>query len=49
MRIPVAGVPGECRSFLATKKAAVAEHPAVFGHVGLLVTDPPGSAELLFI
>jgi len=37
------------RSLLATKKADVAEHPAVFGHIGLLVNEPPGSAELLFI
>jgi hypothetical protein len=30
------------------KKADVAEHPEVFGHVGLLVNKPPGTAELLF-
>jgi 2-keto-3-deoxy-L-rhamnonate aldolase RhmA len=32
-----------------TKKADVAEHPKVFGHVGLLVNEPPGKAGLLFI
>ena len=31
------------------KKADVAEPPEVFDHVGLLVNQPPGSAELLFI
>jgi hypothetical protein len=31
------------------KKADVAEHPRVFGHVGLLVNEPLGTAELLFI
>jgi hypothetical protein len=32
-----------------TKKADVAEHPKAFGHVGLLVNEPPGTAELLLI
>jgi hypothetical protein len=32
-----------------TKKADVAEHLQVFGHVGLLVNEPLGKAELLFI
>jgi hypothetical protein len=32
-----------------TKKADVIEHVKVFGHVGLLVNQPPGIAELLFI
>jgi hypothetical protein len=32
-----------------TKKADVAEHPKVLGHVGLLFNQPPGKAELLFI
>jgi len=32
-----------------TKKADVSEHPQVFDHVGLLVNEPPGTAELLFI
>jgi hypothetical protein len=32
-----------------TKKADVFKHPKAFGHVGLLVNKPPGSAELLFI
>jgi hypothetical protein len=32
-----------------TKKADVAEHPKVFDHVGLLVNESPGKAELLFI
>jgi hypothetical protein len=31
-----------------TKKADVAEHPEVFGHVGLLVNGLPGAAELPF-
>ncbi len=30
------------------KKADVAEHPAVSHHVGLLLNEPPGMAELLF-
>jgi hypothetical protein len=33
----------------AKKKANVAEHLQVFGHVGLLVNEPLGTAELLFI
>jgi hypothetical protein len=32
-----------------TKKADMAEHPKVSGHVGLLVNEPPGKAGLLFI
>jgi hypothetical protein len=32
-----------------TKKADVVEHPEVFGHVGLLVNEPPGLAGLLLI
>ncbi|MBN1912249.1 MAG: DUF2973 domain-containing protein [Pirellulales bacterium] len=32
-----------------TKKADVAEHPEVFDHVGLLVNEPLGTAELLSI
>jgi hypothetical protein len=32
-----------------TEKADVAEHPEAFDHVGLLVNEPPGPAELLFI
>jgi hypothetical protein len=32
-----------------TKKADVVEHPKVFGHIGLLVNEPLGKAELLFI
>jgi hypothetical protein len=31
------------------KKADVAKHPEVFGHVGLLCNEPPGQAGLLFI
>ena len=31
------------------KKKDVAEHPEVSNHVGLLVNEPPGQAELLFI
>jgi len=31
------------------KKTDVAEHPEAFDHVGLLVNEPPGTAELLFI
>lgn len=33
----------------AQKKADVVEHPKAFHHAGLLVNEPPGSAELLFI
>jgi hypothetical protein len=32
-----------------TKKADVLKHPKVFHHAGLLVNQPPGTAELLFI
>jgi hypothetical protein len=32
-----------------TKKADVLEHPKAFYHVGLLVNEPLGSAELLLI
>jgi hypothetical protein len=31
------------------KKAGVAEHPPVSNHVGLLLNEPPGLAELLFM
>jgi hypothetical protein len=31
------------------KKAGVAKHPLVFGHAGLLVDEPPGTAGLPFI
>jgi hypothetical protein len=31
------------------KQADVVEHPEVFHHVGLLVNEPPGTAELPFI
>jgi hypothetical protein len=31
------------------KKADVVEHPEVFDHIGLLVDEPPGTAELPFI
>jgi len=31
------------------KKADVAEHPKALDHVGLLVNEPPGTAELPFI
>ena len=33
----------------ANKKTDVAEHPEAFDHVGLLINEPPGTAELLFI
>ena len=33
----------------AKKKADVAERPAAFDHVGLLVNGPPGTAGLPFI
>ena len=33
----------------ANKKADVVGHPKVIDHVGLLVNEPPGTAELLFI
>ena len=32
-----------------TKKADVAEHRQVFGHIGLLFNKPPGKAGLYFI
>jgi hypothetical protein len=32
-----------------TKKADVAEYPKVFDHIGLLVDEPPGTAEVLLI
>lgn len=31
------------------KNADMVVHPKVFGHVGLLVNEPPGPAELLLI
>jgi hypothetical protein len=31
------------------KKADTAEHSKVSGHVGLLVNEPPGRTELLFV
>jgi hypothetical protein len=31
------------------KKADMAEHPEEFDHAGLLVNEPLGTAELLFI
>ena len=34
---------------IGNEKAGVAEDPKVTGHVGLLVNQPPGKAELLFI
>lgn len=37
-------VPRHCK----TKKADVAKHPTVFGHVGLLGNEPPGTAGLPF-
>jgi hypothetical protein len=37
------------RLAIKTKKADLAEHPKVFDHVGLLVNEPLGKAELLFI
>jgi hypothetical protein len=33
----------------STKNAGVVEHPKEFDHAGLLVNEPPGTAELLFI
>jgi hypothetical protein len=33
----------------SNKKTDVAKHPEVFGHVGLLVNEPPGLAGLPFI
>jgi hypothetical protein len=31
------------------KKADMAENPKVFGHVGLLFNEPPGTARLFFV
>jgi hypothetical protein len=41
----VAGIDG---AIAKTKKADVAEHPEVFGHVGLLFDEPPSVTGLLF-
>jgi hypothetical protein len=51
MATDMVAFPGWIRNVLhhANKKADVAEHPMVFGHVGLLVNTPPGKAGLLFI
>ena len=41
---------GQLRTHHITmKKADVEEYPKAFDHVGLLVNEPPGSAELLFV
>ena len=45
----VAAVPFESPRQCEIKKADVAEHPEVFGHVGLLVNEPPGQAGLPFV
>jgi hypothetical protein len=37
------------RSFHATRKTDVAEHPQVLRHVGLLINEPPGIAKSLFV
>jgi hypothetical protein len=41
---PVATAP----RYSERKKIGVAEHPEVFDHAGLLVNEPPGTAELPF-
>jgi hypothetical protein len=41
--LPLAALPRN-----GNKKADVAEHPEVFHHVGLLVNEPLGTAELPF-
>jgi len=38
----------DCPAPPQAKKADVVEHPEVFDHVGLLVNQPPGTAELPF-
>jgi hypothetical protein len=43
IRLSIAGVAHD-----RNKKADTAEHPEVFHHVGLLVNEPPGTAELPF-
>ena len=46
---PAAWISDTCdRRWLPAKKADVAEYPAVFDHVGLLVNKPPGTAGLPF-
>jgi len=40
-------IPTSC--ITENEKADVAEHSKVSGHVGLLVNQPPGKAELPFI
>jgi hypothetical protein len=37
-----------CAIGAGIKKADVVEHPEAFNHVGLLVNEPLGTAELLF-
>jgi hypothetical protein len=37
-----------CKESGAKKKADVVEHPKAFDHVGLLISRPPGIAELPF-
>jgi hypothetical protein len=40
---------GGVRETPSPKKTDVVERPKAFHHVGLLVNEPPGTAELLFI
>ncbi len=42
-------VAGHFERHASQKKADMAKHPKVLSHVGLLVNEPPGQAELLFI
>jgi hypothetical protein len=42
-------MPDRVYTLIENKKANVAEHPRVFGHVGLLFNEPPGRPELFLI
>jgi len=45
--LPTRFVPGRCmRQIMNSKKNDVAEHPAVFSHVGILVNEPPGPSRI---
>ncbi len=48
MTIPPPGAP-LVSATVGRKKTDVAERPAAFGHVGLLVNGPPGTAGLPLI
>jgi hypothetical protein len=49
LRLSVKGSFVRTTGSTGTKKADVAGHPVVFGHVGLLFSEPPGITGLLFV